>query len=201
LPEIGKKIASKANRAGGADRFADPAVHTSLEVALALLTYYAQLLPDIALASVKAAKHPDAHTRSLRPTVPGIGQILRRVLLDARHEVARFPPVQACVSYGRLGTCAQEAAGNRLGTAGKTIGNAHLTGAFSAAAALCLRNHPAGPCSGARVEQKHGQGQALTILAPKLARAVYDLLKRTTAFDREPFLQGAGSSVDTERPR
>src|SRR5262247_553152 len=35
LPEIGKKIASKANRDGVAERFADPAVQKSLEVDLA----------------------------------------------------------------------------------------------------------------------------------------------------------------------
>src|SRR5215475_12487042 len=44
LPEIGKKIAYKAHRDGVADRFADPAVHKRLEIALALITYDAQLL-------------------------------------------------------------------------------------------------------------------------------------------------------------
>ena len=37
LPEIGKKIASKANRAGVAERLADPAVQKSVEVDLALI--------------------------------------------------------------------------------------------------------------------------------------------------------------------
>src|SRR5437764_1878266 len=55
LPEIGKKMAYKANRAGVADRFADPAVHKSIEIDLALITYYAQLLNDVELAIVKAA--------------------------------------------------------------------------------------------------------------------------------------------------
>jgi hypothetical protein len=32
LPEIGKKIAYKANRDGVVERFADPAVHKSIEV-------------------------------------------------------------------------------------------------------------------------------------------------------------------------
>jgi transposase len=39
LPEIGKKIASKANRDGVAERFPDPAVHTSVEVDLALIDF------------------------------------------------------------------------------------------------------------------------------------------------------------------
>jgi transposase len=36
-PAMGKKMAYKANRDGGAERFPDPAVHKSLEVDLALL--------------------------------------------------------------------------------------------------------------------------------------------------------------------
>ena len=42
------------------------------------------------------------------------------------------------------------------------------------------------------LEKKHGKGKALTVLAHKLARAVYHMLKRTTAFDREKFLRSYG---------
>jgi hypothetical protein len=42
LPEIGKKIAYKANRGGVAERFPDPAVHKSVEVDLALIDFYDQ---------------------------------------------------------------------------------------------------------------------------------------------------------------
>jgi transposase len=38
LPELGKHIASKANRDGVAERFTDPAVHKRIEVDLALMT-------------------------------------------------------------------------------------------------------------------------------------------------------------------
>jgi len=85
LPEIGTKIAYKANRDGVADRFADPAVPKSIEVDLALSTYYDQLLNDIALSIVKAAKPQDAHTLYLLQTVPGIGKILSLVRLYDSH--------------------------------------------------------------------------------------------------------------------
>jgi hypothetical protein len=39
LPEIGKTIAYKANRAGVAERLPDPAVHKTIEGDLALITY------------------------------------------------------------------------------------------------------------------------------------------------------------------
>jgi Transposase len=48
LAEIGKKIAYKANRDGVAERFPDPAVQKSIEVDLALLGSYDELLRDLA---------------------------------------------------------------------------------------------------------------------------------------------------------
>src|SRR5919204_2470310 len=61
LPEIGKKIAYKTNRAGVAERFPDPAVQKSIEVDLALIDYYDRLLSDLELSIVKTARHHDAN--------------------------------------------------------------------------------------------------------------------------------------------
>jgi transposase len=190
LPEIGKKIAYKANRDGVAERFADPAVHKTIEVDLALITYYDALLKELELSILQTAKQHDAHTLYLLQTVPGIGKILSLVLLYEIHDIARFASVQDFVSYCRLVKCAKESAGKRLGTSGKKIGNGHLKWAFSEAATLFLRNNAAGQKSLARLEKKHGKGKALTSLAHKLARAVYYMLKRQTAFDMETFLHG-----------
>jgi transposase len=189
LPEIGKKIAYKANRDGVAERFPDPAVQKSIEVDLALIGYYDTLLRDLELAIVTTAKQHDANTLYLLQTVPGIGKILSLVLLYEMHDIARFPRVQDFVSYCRLVKCAKESAGKRYGTSGTKIGNAYLKWAFSEAAVLFLRNNPAGQKYLARLENKHGKGKALTVLAHKLARAVYHMLKRTTAFDMEKFLR------------
>jgi hypothetical protein len=53
---------------------------------------------------------------------------------------------------------------------------------------LFLRHNPAGQKFLAKLERKHGTGKALTILAHKLARAVYYMLRRKTVFDMETFL-------------
>jgi transposase len=81
LPEIGKKLADQANRAGVAERFPEPAVQKSREVALALIGYYDHLLNDVELHRVRAARQHDAQTLYLLQTVPGIGKILSLVLL------------------------------------------------------------------------------------------------------------------------
>jgi transposase len=189
LPAIGTKIAYKANRDGVAERFADPAVQKSIAVDLALITYYDELLRDVELTIVNTARHHDAHTLYLLQTVPGIGKILSLVRLYEIHDIARFPRVQDFVSYCRLVKCAKESAGKRLGTSGAKIGNAHLKWAFSEAAVLFLRDHPAAQKYLARLEKKHDKGKALTVLAQKLARAVYYLLQHQVAFEREKFFQ------------
>jgi transposase len=121
-------------------------------------------------------------------TVPGSGKILSLVLLYDIYDINRFPRVQELASYCRLVTCAKEAHGKRAGSSGTKIGHAHLQWAFSEAAVLCLRDHPAGQQLLARLEKKHGKGKALTILAHKLSRAVYYMLKRKVAFDLHRFL-------------
>jgi transposase len=160
LPEIGKQIAYQATRDGVAERCADPAVHKSIEVALALIPYDDALLRDGELTSRKTAKHHDANTLYLRQTVLGIGTILRRVLLDEIYRIERFPRGQDFVAYCRLVTGAKASNGKRSGTSGAKSGKAHLTWAFSEAAVLCLRDNPAAQQYLARVEKKHDKGQA-----------------------------------------
>src|SRR5262245_36276045 len=99
LPEIGKKIAYKANRDGVAERFPDPTVQKSIEVDLALIDAYDRLLTDLELYIVKTARQQDANTLYLLQTVPGIGKILSLVLLYEIHQIDRFPRVQDFVSY------------------------------------------------------------------------------------------------------
>jgi transposase len=96
LPDIGKKIAYKANRDGVAERFADPAVQKSIEVDLALIGHYDALLRDIELSILKAAKQHDANTLYLLRTVPGIGEILSLVLLYEIHDIQLLSPGQVC---------------------------------------------------------------------------------------------------------
>jgi transposase len=190
LPEIGKKIAYKANRDGVAERFPDPAVQKSIEVDLALIGHYDQLLRDVELSILKTAKQHNAQTLYLLRTVPGIGEILSLVLLYEIHDITRFPRVQDFLSYCRLVKCTKESAGKRYGTSGTKIGNAHLKWAFSEAAVLFLRANPTGQKYLTKLEKKHGSGKALTLLGQKLGRTVYYMLQRQTAFDMDKFLNG-----------
>jgi hypothetical protein len=83
-----------------------------------------------------------------------------------------------------------------LGTSGTKIGKAHRTWAFSEAAVVFLRDHPPAQTYLARLEKTPDQGQALTVLAYQLARAVYDRLKRHVAFDTDQFFQHSWRGAD-----
>ena len=172
LPALGTKMASKANRDGVAERCAAPAGPQSRAGARALLGPDDQRRRDVALSIRPTATQHDATTRALLRTVPGIGASLRLVLLSASHDIQRVPRVPDCVSDCRLGTWAKASAGQRSGPAGPTLGHASLPWAFSEAAGLFVRAHPAGQQSLARVENTQGTGTALTILAHPCARAV-----------------------------
>jgi hypothetical protein len=70
---------------------------------------------------------------------------------------------------------------------GAKMGNVHLKWAFSEAAVLFLRHTKDGKKLLARIEKTHGKGKALSILAPKIGRAVFYMLSRGTVFSLEKF--------------
>ena len=67
---------------------------------------------------------------------------------------------------------AKESNGKRVGTAGQKSGHVPLRWALAAAAVLVLRHKQPGKEYFTKLEHQHGKATALTVLAPKLARAV-----------------------------
>ena len=96
--------------------------------------------------------------------------------------------MQDFVSYCRVVKGAKESNGQRLGIAGKKIGNRPLHWAFAEAALLFLRQHPLGKEYFTNLEHKHGKATALTVLGHKLARAGYYMLTREQSFDLQRFV-------------
>ena len=81
LPEIGKKLAYKANREGVEEHFPDPSVRKTIELDVALIEHYDQLLREVELYITRTAKGHDSQTFTRLQSVPGIGPILALVLL------------------------------------------------------------------------------------------------------------------------
>jgi len=194
LAPFPKKLSFAANRVemNIAERFADPSVQKSAAVDLALIDRLDELIGEVELYLTRTAKVDDVQTYHRLRTIPGVGPVLALVLLYEMHDVQRFATAGQFLSYARLVRCAHESAGKKLGSGGKKIGNAHLRWAFGEAACLFLRASERAKQWKQKQAAQRGEGKALAILAARLGRAVYQLLRKREAFDEERFWQGGG---------
>ena len=166
LPEIGKKLAYKANRDGVAERFPDPAVQKSIEVDLALI---GSLRPPAhatwSWLIVKTAKQHDANTLYLLHTVPGIGKILSLVLLYEIHDIQRFPGCRILSPTAAWSSAPKNRRASATAPRARRSAMRISSGPSPKRPSLFLRANPAGQTYLRPLEKKHGQGKALTVLA------------------------------------
>jgi transposase len=196
LPPFGKKLSYAANRAALdiPRRFSDPSVQLSATLDLELIDKLDELIAKVELSLTRTAKVDDVQTYHRLRTIPGVGPILALVLLYEMHQVQRFEQVGQFLSYARLVPCDHESAGKKLGSGGKKIGNAHLRWAFAEAACLFLRGSERARRWKQKQDKKHGSGKVLAILAARLARAVYHMLRKREAFDEDRFWNGQANA-------
>ena len=74
------------------------------------------------------------------------------------------------------------------GSGNSKIGNAYLKWAFSEATLLLIREKQEIKDLHLILKNKHGKARALAIIAHKLGRTVYYMLKNNQAFDMQHFL-------------
>jgi transposase len=196
LAPFPKKLAYAANRTemNVAERFTDPSVQKSAAINLALIDRLDELIGELELYLVRSAKVDDLQTFYRLRSVPGVGKVLALILLYEMHAVHRFDSAGQFLSYARLVRCAHESAGKKLGTGGKKIGNAHLRWAFAEAACLFLRGSERAKKWKDKQAAQRGEGKALALLAARLGRAVYHMLRKGEAFDEDRFWPGGGRS-------
>jgi transposase len=160
-----------------------------VEVDLAMIAAADEQIREMELHLVRHAKVDDPLAYQLLQTIPGIGKVLALVLLYEMHEARRFASEREFVSYCRLVRPSHESAGKVRTGKNHKIGNAYLRWAFGEAACLMLRELPAAESFAARMEKKHGKAKAISILAARIARTAWLMLKRKDAFDTEKFFK------------
>jgi len=181
-------IAKPQNRDGIVERFNDPSVQKMIDTDLTVIEAYDPIIAKMERDIIKMADQHDPVAYALLKSIPGIGRILGLVILYEIENISRFPTVQDFASYCRLVKSAKESNGKKYGSSGKKIGNAHLKWAFSEASVLFLKGNEPGKKYLDRLANKHGKGKALSILAHKLGRSVYFMLKNKKPFDQDQFL-------------
>lgn len=182
------RIAKPKNREGVVERFDLSCVRKSIEANMEMAATYDRVIAALERDILQSARSHDPVSLALLKTIPGVGRIIALNLLYEIENIERFPRVQDFVSYSRLVKCAKESNGKRYGSSGKKIGNAHLRWAFSEASQLFLKCNEPGKKYLEKITNKHGKGKALSILAHKMGRAVYYILKNQKAFDKDKFL-------------
>jgi transposase len=160
----------------------------SIAVDIEMIRTYDGVLLQLEKSIITLANNHDPVSYALLQTIHGVGKILALIILYEIENIRRFASVQDFVSYSRLVKCAKESNGKKCGSGGSKIGNAHLKWAFSEAAVFFLNGNEPAKKYLDRLTKKHGKSKALSILAHKLGRAVYFMLKNKEAFDQNKFL-------------
>ena len=188
LPKIEHNLCYRANKQHLSERFEDFGAKRIIESDIAVIAYLDKLIKLIEKDVQKATKSFDSISFHFLRTIPGFGKILTLTILLEIHDINRFPRVQNFVSYSRLIKCPRESAGKKYGTQGNKIGNSHLKWAFGEAAVHFLRLNPEGREYHAKLTKRYGRARAMSILAHKLGRTVYFILKNKEPFSMEKFL-------------
>ena len=119
--------------------------------------------------------------------MPGIGENLGLTILYEIGDIERFPTVKDFLSYCRLVKGTVASAGKIKGLRGAKLGNPYLRWAFGEAAIIAKRDHAQiGPLAQSLEARMNGNKfKANTVVAIKLARSVYYMLRNKTVFDPE----------------
>jgi len=169
----------------------NPLHQFSTAMDLDLIRAYDRAIEKLDQQLLKEAKATSYKEFAQLRTVPGIGETLGLTILYEIDTIERFPSVKDFSSYCRLVKGTVASAGKIKGYQGRKLGNPYLRWAFGEAAVIAKRDHALIRPYTQRLETKHGKFVANAILANKLARAVYFMLKNGTVFDPEKLVNGS----------
>jgi len=162
----------------------NPVRQFALKNDLALIGHYDAQLATLEKELLKLTQKSAGRDFTLLQSTPGIGKLLGLTLLHEIGDIARFPTVKDFLSYCRLVKGTVASAGKIKGLRGAKLGNPYLRWAFGEAAVVAKRDGVVGPLA-QRLEARMcgNKFKANTVLAIKLARAVYFMLKTKTVFE------------------
>ena len=163
--------------------YTDPIDLLAVEASVQMVKQFDKTIDKLDWALQKHTKEHFGVTYNTLKTIPGIGVTLGLIILYEIDDIARFKSVQDFLSYCRLAKGTVASAGKIKGTQGSKIGNGYLKYAFHEAAVLGKRRAPELKKYFQRLEAKKGKHLANGILATKLARAAYFMLRDQKVFD------------------
>ena len=162
-----------------------PLRQLALKNDLAMIRHFDAQISQLEEELQRQTKQLAGREFALLQTTPGIGENLGLTILYEIGDIERFPTVKDFLSYCRLVKGTVASAGKIKGLRGAKLGNPYLRWAFGEAAVIAKRDHfkirPLAQRLEARMEGN--KFKANTVVAIKLARAVYFMLRNKTVFD------------------
>lgn len=188
LPPAKGSLRTIKGRDEMANTFADLSVQRSIDLDLHLVATFDHEVQQIERFVEGLVKQSNQRDLVLLQSIHGIGRVLALTILLEIGDISRFGKVQQFASYCRLVKCKAESAGKSYGTQGNKIGNMHLKWAFSEAAVTHLKGNPKAQAYLEKLQKRMGKGKALSVLAHKIGRCVFFMLKNQQVFDEKRFL-------------
>ena len=186
-PLTSSRMRSETYRNTIPEKFNDPATLKMVNADLFMFQTYHDIITKLEFQIEDMMEIQDPYSFSLLRSIPGLGFILPLTILYEIDSISHFPDIGKFISYCRLVKCAHESAGKKEKGGHNKIGNVHLKWAFSESAVLFLRNNERGQKWHEQLVSRYGKAKAMSLIAQKLARTVFYMLKRKEPFDPDKF--------------
>ncbi len=188
LSIVNGQLMYPGNREGLPEQFEHPSAQKTIAIDCAMIESLTTQIRDLEKYLTRQARFelPQSYYQLL--SIPGVGRVLSLVLLYEIGDITRFGNVGQFLSYCRLVAPRHESNGKFYGSPGRKQGNAHLKWAFSEVATLLMRECGEARDYVLRLQKKHGKKKALSILASRIGRVVFQMLRRGEAFELKRFI-------------
>ena len=187
LPRLPGDVRRAGIRAELHEHFEHPMVRASVASDLAIIEACEQQIRAMERAVQKQVNDNWLVEQALLRSIPGIGPILSLTVLCEIFDISRFPSAKDFASYSRLVKGQDISAGKLKGSKGSKMGNVHLKWAFSEAVVCMMHKSAKAKKYIARKQKRYGKGKAMNVLAHKIGRTVYFILKNQKPFDERRF--------------
>ncbi|MCB1065424.1 MAG: IS110 family transposase [Verrucomicrobiae bacterium] len=173
----------------------DPRQRFSFQQDVQLVIQYDNAIKELEKELLRITKREQPRDFALLRSIPGVGKTLALTILYEVESIDRFASAQNFLSYCRLVKGTVSSAGKIKGLRGAKLGNPYLRWALGEAAVLGKRHHEDLDAYSRRLETKHGKFKGTAILASKLGRAVYFMLKNGKTFDLNQLIGASPKTI------
>lgn len=188
LPSLGEITEAQIRNDFITQDFLDENKRFDVATNLDTILFYNKKINEFEKRVEQQIKVVDNQHYKLLINIRGFGPIISTTILLEVDGINRFVTCKDFISYCRLIKCAHESAGKKQGYGGAKIGNPYLRYIFGEAAIHLARNNKEVKAYLDKLSNRYGKGKSYSILAHKIGRSIYYILKTGSEFNLNKFL-------------